>query len=64
MSDCFKVQSGQKMGKKGDLSDFEHDMDVSARQAGGLLSSETADLMVFMCISTVSLFFTAARANI
>ncbi len=34
------------MGKKGDLSDFECDMVVGARQAG-LSTSETADLLGF-----------------
>ena len=34
------------MWKKGDLSDFEHDMVVGARQAG-LSISETADLLGF-----------------
>lgn len=34
------------MGKKGDLSDFEHGMVVGGRQAG-LSISETADLLGF-----------------
>uniref|UniRef100_A0AAR2L8H4 Tc3 transposase DNA binding domain-containing protein n=1 Tax=Pygocentrus nattereri TaxID=42514 RepID=A0AAR2L8H4_PYGNA len=34
------------MGKKGDLSDFEHGMVVGARRAG-LSISETADLLGF-----------------
>ncbi len=34
------------MGKKGDLSDFEHGIDVGARRAG-LRISETADVLGF-----------------
>ncbi len=40
------------MGKKGDLSDFEHGMVVGARRAG-LSISKTADLLGFSC-STIS----------
>ncbi|KAI5086988.1 hypothetical protein C0J45_24461, partial [Silurus meridionalis] len=35
------------MGKKGDLSDFEHGIVVGARRAG-LSISETADLLGFL----------------
>ncbi len=34
------------MGKKGDLSDFENDIDVGATR-GGLRISETADVLGF-----------------
>ncbi len=40
------------MGKKGDLSDFEHGMVVGAIQAG-LSISKTADLLEFSC-TTIS----------
>ncbi len=40
------------MGKKGDLSDFEHGMVVGARRAG-LSISKTADLLGFLC-TTIS----------
>ncbi len=40
------------MGKKGDLSDFEHGMVVGARRAG-LSISKTADLLGFSC-TTIS----------
>ncbi len=40
------------MGKKGDLSDFEHGMVVGARWAG-LNISQTADLLGFSC-TTIS----------
>jgi len=36
------------MGKKGNLSDFEHGMVVGARRAG-LSYSKTADLLGFSC---------------
>ncbi len=36
------------MGKKGDLSDFEHGMFIGARRAG-LSISKTADLLGFLC---------------
>ncbi len=40
------------MGKKGDLSDFEHGMVVGARRAGPSIS-KTADLLGFSC-TTIS----------
>lgn len=42
------LTSYTRMGKKGDLSDFEHDMVVGARWAG-MSISETADLLGFSC---------------
>ncbi len=47
------------MGKKGDLSDFEHGMFVGARWAGVSIS-KTADLVGFSCI-TISRFYREAR---
>ncbi len=41
-----------RMGKKGDLSDFEHGMVVGARRAG-LSISKTAELLGFSC-TTIS----------
>ena len=37
-----------RIGKNGDLRDFDHGMIVGARQ-GGLSISETADLLGFSC---------------
>jgi len=43
------------MGKKGDLSNFEHGMVVSARRAG-LSISQSAQLLGFSC-TTISMVF-------
>ncbi len=44
--DLLKFKSSIRMGKKGDLSDFERGMVVGARRAG-LSISKTADLLGF-----------------
>ncbi len=41
-----KFKPSIRMGKKGDLSDFERGMVVGARRAGQIIS-ETADLLGF-----------------
>jgi len=44
--DLLKFKPSIRMGKKGDLSDFEHGMVVDTRRAG-LSISKTADLLGF-----------------
>ncbi len=44
--DLLKFKPSIRTGKKEDLSDFEHGMDVGARRAG-LSISKTADLLGF-----------------
>ena len=44
--DLLKFKPSIRMGKKDDLSDFEHDMVVGARRVG-LSISDTADLLGF-----------------
>ena len=46
MVNLLKFKSSIRMGKKGDLSDFERGIVVGARQAG-LSISKTADLLGF-----------------
>ncbi len=50
--DLLKFKPSIRMGKKGDLSDFECGMVVGARR-GGLSISKTADLLGFPC-TTIS----------
>ncbi len=50
--ESIREEKSIRMGKKGDLSDFEHGMVVGARQAG-LSISKTADLLGFSC-TTIS----------
>ncbi len=50
--DLLKFKPSIRMGKKGDLSDFERGMVVGARRAG-LSISKTADLLGFSC-TTIS----------
>ncbi len=45
-NDLLKFKPSIRMGKKGDLSDFEHGMVVGARR-GGLIIKKTADLLGF-----------------
>ncbi len=49
---CLSSNLSIRMGKKGDLSDFERGMVVGARRAG-LSISKTADLLGFSC-TTIS----------
>ncbi len=44
--DLLKLKRSIRMGKKGDLTDFEHEMVVGARRAD-LSISKTADLLGF-----------------
>ena len=46
MVDLLKFKPSIRMGKKGDLSDFEHGMVVGAKRAGPSIS-ETADILGF-----------------
>ncbi len=48
----LKYKLSIRMGKKGDLSDFERGMVVGARRAGRSIS-KTADLLGFSC-TTIS----------
>ncbi len=50
--DLLKFKPSIRMGKKGNLSDFERGMVVGARRAG-LSISKTADLLGFSC-TTIS----------